>query len=837
MPRIDFTQPVPEHLKFSPATCMRAMSVNQIAFDIETGDYIDDIPTNISSALVKKWGLSIHATIQAIALAFSGEPDDGMVLLNPFTKEQIDFLKKLFSRDDCEFIAHNIQFDMRHLHVHLGIPLPKHVYCTRAGAISLGVAHLGGALPLEKGQGTSLEVQARLYEQVSDHAWSDWTRYHAMKKWRSNIMQVPASEMAWYVLEDTRLTYKLRDGQREWQRILRDEYGYSRVDAVMDLDQQYTRITTQWSMRGVHVDVVYIKVLLAEIHNRLFDVQAEFFMLGVGDIGTRRGQERYFFDVCGIPRPDPELESLAHLFTKTGAFSFGKKALKHYQETYPDETALFSYYQHLSVMARMLTSYLEHLRGDKDYPQISLGTITTRTSSSNPNIMNFKLEPPRKAGYKDFNTISFRGVLIGSPGRILAEFDYNAAEKRMQALSAQDMELALIFIEGRDLHAENAATYFKDEWDAIVALLANETDEQRIEKLKSELKHLRSIGKPVTFGWDYGLGKAGIMNATKKTEVEVDKMMANFAKRFWALVAWKSAVKNLAEANYEKMQKCPHPLFRKGYVENWFGRRLLIESPYFDEKTKKMRSKWYKASNYDPQSGVADAIKIATMRITNYLRDGGFKSEILMQEHDAIILDAVPEELPVIGPEIAYLMMTAIPYESSCVGDTYVAWPADCKHTDNAEKWGWRYNQVYPCPLYDESGNPIVLTYPQDAVENELRGNYLSGGQQIINMHRDHIEGKLTKGPDTAYCLYVNDAGGFEWITWDNFPKDIPTLHAQAQKVFGLLPRLRSIDQRDAVQAFVDFVDDIEKDYQDLYNEQGRLDKELENVGTGIRVS
>lgn len=801
---IYFEATIPQHLRVNAITWERMRAATVIAMDIETSN--DDKGSPLGK-VISKWGLSFLADITFISVAFSDQQDDGVVIQLPMSDDERAFLTELMSRDDALILFHNGKFDVRGLVGKLRLPLPRNTWDTHAAAITMGVVDLSY---------TSLAEQCRAYEKVilgdvdyrvedpdaSDYGqlyqnmWTNWHKYGSIKAARGALDALPQDSVAWYVLEDSRLTWKLYTAQREWTEILSKDYGYYELDNIHLVDQRYNWVAMGWSADGYHIDRVHVRSLLERIANERWELEVDFAKMGVGSLATYDGKVRYFFDICGVPKPDPDDDSISFLFTNTGRYAFGKAAQQYYQETFPEETALYTYYQHLTKMEGTFIGYLAHSELDgKGHSTIGMGTITGRSSAKDPNNMNVSVALPEEVESLGRETISARGCIIASPGNVLIELDYSNAEKRAQAVSAQDRKLAEIFVQGRDLHSENAAIFMPREWKHAHAKYdVAVTDEDRAH-WKGVIKGIRSKGKPLTFGLDYGMGAKKAARQMRTTVEEASAMMDNFDDAFFMLAKWKRAVQMQAEAAFSDMRDCPNPLFAHGYVENMFGRRILIDDPYWDETELNQRTNWYKGANYIPQSTVADIVKKVIWDVYWYLRENAKNTRIQQQVHDSLIIDADPSEINDLAVGITHIMQKAVPYELSTVGDLYVDWPADLDHADNAVKWGWRANKIYPLPTHDPDGHSIVIGYPIEQTQKELEQEYIATYPDLARHRLERLERLLRVGPGDDWYIYVDEAGTqIEYRRWEDMPTDLRELSRISRllvqwRTYGQLPQ------------------------------------------------
>jgi len=591
------------------------------------------------------------------------------------------------------------------------------------------------------------------------NAWIDHTRLGRLKGGRDSLDLFDQAEVAWYVLADVRMTMRLYDAQKVWTSILVNEYGYTALPHVHERDQEYINLCAQWAARGQEIDRDYAAQLYRQVLAEMDNISASLIPLGVGDLSKAAEKERFFFDIVGLDRPVPDVDEKGQpcprrgeekLWTDTMNYAFNKGSMKAYkqrimliaaeegtdEEDKPEQVEgaepvpvppvmvdgevaqtvmgltklqwleLYEYYSHLSSMKKALKGYLEHASLGADgvwriYPTMRIGTVTGRSTSTNPNNLNVKVVAPQSIKVFNFQTgaveermtVSMRGVLVAPQGMELVEMDYSNAEKRTQTVLSQDIELAKALRDGKDLHTENARAYFAKEWKKIAETC--ECGGIYENGLCKEHKRLRNKGKAITFAADYGSGIAALAANMGETYDATKEMIDGFNRVYWGLARFKREAQRPGEVTWQKMRHCPHPSFAKPYCELYDGQRIQCNPPQWDPQRQRERTEYYKLVNYVQQGGVAAIVKTVILRVNRMLREGNYRSFLAQQVHDSLIVATVPEEAAEVLPKIAWIMMTAIPFEMSFVRDIFIPFPAEADLTENRDKWGYRADGSY----------------------------------------------------------------------------------------------------------------------------------------------
>ena len=81
-----------------------------------------------------------------------------------------------------------------------------------------------------------------------------------------------------------------------------------------------------------------------------------------------------------------------------------------------------------------------------------------------------------------------------------------------------------------------------------------------------------------------------------------------------------------------------------GYTQTLFGRRRYL--PELSSSNRVARENAERAALNAPIQGTAaDIIKIAMLRVDSALREGDYKSRVLLQVHDELVVEVAPGEL------------------------------------------------------------------------------------------------------------------------------------------------------------------------------------------------
>ena len=227
---------------------------------------------------------------------------------------------------------------------------------------------------------------------------------------------------------------------------------------------------------------------------------------------------------------------------------------------------------------------------------------TGRLSSDRPNLHNIpvRTEEGRR----------FREAFVPSPGRQLLVADYDQVELRAIAHLSGDPGLTSAFAAGEDIHRTVASQVFGVERDGV-------TPAQR------------STAKMVSYGLAYGMEAYGL---SQRLGVPVEEAQGILQAFFGAF----PSVRDYMEGAVADARTA-------GYTVTAFGRRRplpdLISTNYQVRQAAERQ-----AMNAGIQGLAADLFKVALIRLDAGLEQGGFRSDLVLQVHDEVLVDVVPDE-------------------------------------------------------------------------------------------------------------------------------------------------------------------------------------------------
>jgi DNA polymerase-1 len=153
------------------------------------------------------------------------------------------------------------------------------------------------------------------------------------------------------------------------------------------------------------------------------------------------------------------------------------------------------------------------------------------------------------------------------------------------------------------------------------------------------------MAKSANFGMIYGISAFGLSQNLNIPRKEAADIIESYFKEF-------KAVKNYMDGVITDAKK-------KEYVETILGRRRYLR----DINSRNAATRGYaerNAINAPIQGSAADMIKIAMVKIQQWMNKNKLKSKMIMQVHDELVFDAHKDEVENLRMHVVELMQNAI---------------------------------------------------------------------------------------------------------------------------------------------------------------------------------
>jgi DNA polymerase-1 len=370
---------------------------------------------------------------------------------------------------------------------------------------------------------------------------------------------------------------------------------------------------------GVMIDVPFLLNYSKELEREAYQAeQAVYAGAGVKfNIGSPKQLGEVLFDKLKLNASASSTKK-----TKSGQYATGEDVLMKLAHSNPIVADILAYRQ----LTKLKSTYVDALpslinrktgRVHTTYGQAV--AVTGRLASNNPNLQNIPIRTERGK--------EIRKAFIPRNGNVIISADYSQIELRIVAAISGDENMCAAFRNNVDIHTATAAKVFNVD-------------------AKDVTKEMRYKSKSVNFGIIYGQGAFGLADNLGISRTEAKEIIDNYKKEFNGITKYMDNMINFCREH--------------GYVQTLMGRKRWlkdINSGNFTVRGYAERN----AINSPIQGTAADMIKMAMIKIHDAMCKENLKSKMIMQVHDELVFDAVPEELEVLQPLILNNMKAALP--------------------------------------------------------------------------------------------------------------------------------------------------------------------------------
>jgi len=406
--------------------------------------------------------------------------------------------------------------------------------------------------------------------------------------------QVSIEDAGHYAAEDADITLRLH--QHLWPK-LHAEPALERI--LSELEIPLIPVLARMEQAGVLIDDKLLLQQSSELGKRMLELEGQVHAAAGQpfNLGSPKQLQQILFEKLELPviRKTPK-----------GQPSTAEDVLRELADHYELPKLLL---EHRSI-SKLKSTYTDKLpaqinphsgRVHTSYHQAV--AATGRLSSANPNLQNI---PIRTAQGREI-----RKAFVAPPGNVILAADYSQIELRIMAHLSGDEGLLKAFHDGVDVHRATAAEVFGENYEKV-------TGDQR------------RAAKAINFGLMYGMSAFGLGRQLDISRPEAQTYMDTYFSRY-------PGVQTFMEKTREQARE-------QGYVETLFGRRLYL--PEINARNMMRRQGAERAAINAPMQGTAaDIIKIAMIRVDDWLQTSQPGARLVMQVHDELVLEVEEEQL------------------------------------------------------------------------------------------------------------------------------------------------------------------------------------------------
>ena len=405
-----------------------------------------------------------------------------------------------------------------------------------------------------------------------------------------NFSEVPIKEATNYAAEDADITLQL-------YRTFETKIDDKTTKMLQEIEYPMIFVLMEMEATGALIDIKHLNSLSNNFGSKLINLVQKIHKHSgvVFNIDSPKQLSEVLFDKMGI-----ETKGLKK--TSSGYYSTSEAVL----QKLADENEIIKDILEYRTLAKLKSTYTDKLseicdlgsRVHTSYHQAV--TSTGRLSSSDPNLQNIPIRT--KDG------IVIREAFIAPQGKKLLAIDYSQIELRLMAHYSNDEIMVKSFNNNEDIHKRTASEIFG-------------VDIQDVDD------DMRRKAKTINFGLLYGMSAFGLSNQLSVTRAEADIFLESYFDRYSGVSAF---MKNIVEDAKGKK-----------YVETLHGRKIHV--PNIESSNYLMRQASERAAINGPlQGSAADIIKIAMIKIAEWIEGNDQEIKMILQVHDELIFE-VPD--------------------------------------------------------------------------------------------------------------------------------------------------------------------------------------------------
>lgn len=524
-------------------------------------------------------------TAELVGIAFSWEATKGFYIPFPEDKKEaqtlIEALRPFFESEQIEKIGQNLKYDIK--------VLDKYDMPVKGPMFDTMLAHY----LINPDMRHNMDVLAETYLNYTPISITELIGKKG--KNQLSMRDVPLEKQTEYAVEDADITFQLAQH-------FRPELKEANIEKLfLEIEIPLLRVLADMELEGINLDEKFLNSLSSDLNNDIASLEQKIYEAAGSEfnIGSPKQLGEILFDKLKLVDKPKK--------TKTGQYSTAEDVLSYLAKDHEIIQSVLDY----RGLAKLKSTYVDALpeqvepstgRVHTDYMQTV--AATGRLSSNNPNLQNIPIRTERgRQVRKAFIPRDDKYTLLAA--------DYSQIELRIIAALSEETTMIEAFKNGEDIHASTASKVFD-------VALADVSREQR------------SNAKTVNFGIIYGVSAFGLSNQTDLSRSEAKELIDTYYKTYPKLRNYMSEQVDFAREN--------------GYVQTVLGRRRYLKD--INGSNAMVRGAAERnAVNAPIQGSAADIIKIAMINIHKKLKEGDYKSKMLLQVHDELVFDIYKPEL------------------------------------------------------------------------------------------------------------------------------------------------------------------------------------------------
>lgn len=388
----------------------------------------------------------------------------------------------------------------------------------------------------------------------------------------------------------------------------------NQMDLLEKIEFPLVRVINEMELNGVKVDLKSLQEISLELDKSISNLKAIIYQQAGEEFNLESPKQlaTILFEKLKLPIIKK---------TKTGA-STDISVLEELIDKHPIIEKIIEFRQivklkntYVDALPKLINSTTGKIHTTYQQTIASTGRLT----STEPNLQNIPIRSEQGKEIRKAFVSSFEN------GKIMSA-DYSQIELRVMAYYSKDENLIDAFQKNIDIHSATASKLFS----------------LPIERVDS---NYRRIAKTVNFGIMYGLGPFGLAQRLKIPRPQAQKIISNYFEKY-------PRIKNYIDSTIKKAEK-------QGFTETILHRRRYF--PDINNNNRNLKAAAERAAiNFPIQGSAADMIKLAMVEISNDFAKYKFKSKLILQVHDEIVVDLYPIEEQDVKEVLINRMVNAI---------------------------------------------------------------------------------------------------------------------------------------------------------------------------------
>ena len=538
-----------------------------------------------------------------VGIAFSWEAGKGFYL--PFPEEDakaqeiIELLRPFFEAEEIEKIGQNLKYDIK--------VLAKYKIDLKGPMFDTMIAHY----LINPDMRHNMDVLAETYLNYSPQSITELIGKKG--KNQGSMRDVPLELITEYAVEDADITLQLKQHFEPELKEANTENLFKEIEIPL------VQVLADMELEGINLDEDFLKSLSADLDRDIKELEEKIYKEAgeVFNIGSPKQLGIILFEKLALAKKPKK--------TKTGQYSTGEEVLSYLAVENEIVQSVLDY----RGLVKLKNTYVEALpnqvekttgRVHTDYMQTVAST--GRLSSNNPNLQNIPIRTERGREIR-------KAFIPRDENHLIVAADYSQIELRIIAALSKEENMIQAFKNGEDIHASTASKVFN-------------------VPLEEVTRAQRSNAKTVNFGIVYGVSAFGLSNQTGLSRTESKELIDTYYAAYPKLKVYMQEQVNFAKEN--------------GYVQTVLGRRRYLKD--INSQNVMVRGGAERnAVNAPIQGSAADIIKLAMINIHKKLKEGNYKTKMLLQVHDELVFDANKDEVDKLKKMIKFEMENAFKLE------------------------------------------------------------------------------------------------------------------------------------------------------------------------------